>query len=119
MGNLHGGHSDRGLSVLAHRCTRTESPLDRMSPCVLITHKFHKTNIQVYSVTVMTHVIALEAGQSSQGTSKPITSVVMGRLCGDTTVHSVILSSYSLDNGIVLLIQTSTRSEIYLKNNFS
>ena len=29
--------------------------------------------MHVYSVTVMTHVIPLEAGQSSQGTSEPIT----------------------------------------------
>ena len=31
--------------------------------------------MQVYSVTVMTHVIALEAGQSSKGTSEPVTPV--------------------------------------------
>ena len=31
--------------------------------------------MQVYLVTVMTHVIALEAGQSSQGALKPITPV--------------------------------------------
>ena len=30
------------------------------------------TQLITYSVTVMTHVIALEAGQSSQGTSEPI-----------------------------------------------
>ena len=34
----------------------------------------HNTDaIQVYSVTVMTHVKALQAGHSSQGTSEPIT----------------------------------------------
>ena len=33
----------------------------------LISHKGHNDTIQVYSVTVMTHVIALEAGQSSNG----------------------------------------------------
>ena len=31
--------------------------------------------IQVYSVTVMTHVKALQAGHSSQGTSEPITPI--------------------------------------------
>ena len=33
--------------------------------------------IQVYSVTVMTHVKALQAGNSSQGTSEPITPAVL------------------------------------------
>ena len=32
--------------------------------------------IQVYSVTVVTHVIALKAGQSSQGISEPITPAI-------------------------------------------
>ena len=40
---------------------------------MLIAHKDHNNTIQVYSVTVMTHVKALQAGQSSQGTSEPIT----------------------------------------------
>ena len=40
---------------------------------MLIFHKGHTDTIQVYSVTVMTHVKALEAGHSSQGTSEPIT----------------------------------------------
>ena len=31
--------------------------------------------MQIYSVTVMTHVKALQAGHSSQGTSEPITPV--------------------------------------------
>ena len=42
---------------------------------MLISHDDHTNTIQVYSVTVMTHVKALEAGQSSQGTSEPITPV--------------------------------------------
>ena len=43
-----------------------------------ISHKDHNnTIIQVYSVTVMTHVKALEAGQSSQGTSEPITPALL------------------------------------------
>ena len=40
---------------------------------MLIYHKGHTDAIQVYSVTVMTHVKALQAGHSSQGTSEPIT----------------------------------------------
>ena len=44
-----------------------------MSACMLIFHKGHTANIQVYSVTVMTHDKALQAGHSSQGTSEPIT----------------------------------------------
>ena len=42
---------------------------------MLILHKGHTDTIQVYSVTVMTHVKALQAGHSSQGTSEPITPV--------------------------------------------
>ena len=40
---------------------------------MLISHKGHTDTMQVYSVTVMTHVKALQAGHSSQGTSEPIT----------------------------------------------
>ena len=45
---------------------------------MLISHKGHTDTIQVYSVTVMTHVKALQAGHSSQGTSEPITPVQSG-----------------------------------------
>ena len=45
---------------------------------MLIPHKGHTDTIQVYSVTVMTHVKALQAGHSSQGTSEPITPVQSG-----------------------------------------
>ena len=38
-----------------------------------ISRKGHNNTIQVYSVSVVTHVMALDAGQSSQGTSEPIT----------------------------------------------
>ena len=38
---------------------------------MLICHKGHTDTIQVYSVTVMTHVKALQAGHSGQGTSEP------------------------------------------------
>ena len=44
---------------------------------MLIPHKGHTDTIQVYSVTVMTHVKALQAGHSSQGTSEPITPVLI------------------------------------------
>ena len=47
--------------------------LARLSAYMLIFHKGHTDTIQVYSVTVMTHVKALQAGHSSQGTSEPIT----------------------------------------------
>ena len=43
---------------------------------MLMPHKGHTDTIQVYSVTVMTHVKALQAGHSSQGTSEPITPVI-------------------------------------------
>ena len=42
---------------------------------MLIPHKGHTDTIQVYSVTVVTHVKALQPGHSSQGTSEPITPV--------------------------------------------
>ena len=45
---------------------------------MLIPHKGHTDTIQVYSVTVMTHVKALQAGHSSQGTSEPITPALVG-----------------------------------------
>ena len=45
----------------------------KLSACMLISHKGHNNTIQVYSVTVMTHVKAVQAGQSSQGTAEPIT----------------------------------------------
>ena len=54
----------------------------RLSACMLIPHKGHTDTIQVYSVTVMTHVKALQAGHSGQGTSEPITPVFSGdKLC--------------------------------------
>ena len=53
--------------------TSVQMPWARLSACMLIPHKGHTDTIQVYSVTVMTHVKALQAGHSSQGTSEPIT----------------------------------------------
>ena len=52
-------------------------------------------------MTVMTHVIALEAGQSSQGTSEPITPVIqVTAVCvGDAmTHHEVLYNSYFPDH---------------------
>ena len=58
---------------------------------MLIPHKGHTDTIQVYSVTVMTHVKALQAGHSSQGTSEPITPVfVLVFLCRYGYPHSVL-----------------------------
>ena len=49
----------------------------RLSTCMLISHRGHTDTIHVYSVTIMTHVKALQAGHSSQGTSEPITPVTI------------------------------------------
>ena len=49
----------------------------RLSTCMLISHRGHTDTIHVYSVTLMTHVKALQAGHSSQGTSEPITLVTI------------------------------------------
>ena len=54
--------------VLGLRVPRSECP-----PAMLIAHRDHTNTVQVYSVTVVTHAIALEGGRSSQGTSEPIT----------------------------------------------
>ena len=47
---------------------------------MLIFQKGNNNPIQVYYVTVMTHVKALQVGQSSQGTSEPITPVLIGAI---------------------------------------
>ena len=47
-----------------------------LSACMYISYKDHNNSIPPFSVNVMTQVIALEAGQSSQGTSEPITPVI-------------------------------------------
>ena len=60
----------------------------RLSACMLIPHKGHTDTTQVYSVTVMTHVKALQAGHSSQGTSEPITPVCAIGI--NTRVHQVV-----------------------------
>ena len=53
---------------------------------MLIPHKGHTDTIQVYSVIVMTHVKALQAGHSSQGTSEPITPAEQIFVAGLVTV---------------------------------
>ena len=65
------------VCTVYNRCSRTESPPDQIVPLQVNCHKDHYNAIQVYSV--ITHVIALEAGQSSQGTFEPITPAY--RLC--------------------------------------
>ena len=61
---------------------------------MLIPHKGHTDTIQVYSVTVMTHVKALQAGHSSQGTSEPITPApqrkVVSKLTGRNAGQSLV-----------------------------
>ena len=54
------------------KCTRLDCPPACKLPIRVIITPYL---LQVYSVTVMTHVIASEAGHSSQGTSEPITPV--------------------------------------------
>ena len=49
---------------------------------MLISHKGHTDTIQVYSVTVMTHVKALQTGHSSQGTSESITPAITSGRAG-------------------------------------
>ena len=72
----------------------------RLSACMLIFHRGHNNTIQVYSVTVMTHVKALQAGQSSQGTSEPITPVL------------VIISPNALLCDIIVLASPQPRSTL-------
>ena len=55
-------------------CTRFICPrLDCPPACYF--HNDHNNTIQVYSVTVMTHVKALHPEKFGQGTSEPITPV--------------------------------------------
>ena len=42
---------------------------------MLISHEDHKNTIQVYSVIVLSHVIALKDGQSKRRPVEPITPV--------------------------------------------
>ena len=63
--------------VRPSRCTKLRCPRLDCPSSMLIPHKGHTDTIQIYSVTVMTHVKALQAGHSSHGTSEPITPVVV------------------------------------------
>ena len=59
---------------------------------MLISNKGHNNTIQVYSANAMTHVIALEAGQSSQGTFEPITPasrlIILDLHVSDSHLHN-------------------------------
>ena len=54
-------------------CTRSTIWVDYASEN-RVPQSGNKNTMQVYLVTAMTHVIALEDGQSSQGALKPITA---------------------------------------------
>ena len=58
---------------------------------MLIPHKGHTDTIQVYSVIVMTHVKALQAGHSSQGTSEPITPVWLNHVAETFPVSNKLI----------------------------
>ena len=73
----------------------------RLSACMLIPHKGHADTIQVYSVTVMTHVKALQAGHSSQGTSEPITPALLsGRQRQAINADPTMCVEFILDRGV-------------------
>ena len=68
---------------------------------MLIAHdEDHNNTIQVYSVTVMTHVIALEAGQSSLGTFEPITPVMWPLNVTALSIQEMVSDIWDL--GIIL-----------------
>ena len=55
-------------------CTMTAShPVRMFLYCMTIVHKDHTNTTNIYSVIVMTHIIALDSWQSSQGQFEPIT----------------------------------------------
>ena len=60
---------------------------------MLISHRGHTDTIQVYSVTVMTHVKALQAGHSSQGTPEPITPALKPDSCHLITLDPKVVIS--------------------------
>ena len=62
---------------------------------MLISYKGHTDTIQVYSVTVMSHVKALQPGHSSQETSEPITPDI-----GDLIEHYEMLNKKIEHNNI-------------------
>ena len=64
---------------------------------MLIPHKGHTDTIQVYSVTVMTHVKALQAGHSSQGTSEPITPVQYDLIGSSYIIYNIGHNVHEID----------------------
>ena len=80
-----------------------------MSTCMLIAHKDHNNIMQVYSVTVITHTIALGAGPSGQGTSEPITPestpvLVQKFVLGNTNFRRQINQIFSLRKPVSVVI---------------
>ena len=77
---------------------------------MLICHKGHTDTIQVYSVTVMTHVKALQARHSSQGTSEPITPGHTTRWAGSLSRRFTGASTKKAD---VLLLSDTVNCRNY------
>ena len=77
---------------------------------MLIFHKGHTDTIHVYSVTVMTHVKALQAGHSSQGSSEPITPV----LCDSAIIIIKCLSIYNETRHSICLASILWQKCIYI-----
>ena len=76
---------------------------------MLICQKGPTDTIQVYSVTVMTHVKALQAGHSSQGTSESITPAITaictgGQQCKCQLLGSGVNISYYLYGCIFFIV---------------
>ena len=97
---------------------------------MLIPHKGHTDTIQVYSVTVMTHVKALQAGHSSQGTFESITPAAIlwqklkkKKLRIDLKWREmrskVIISLPKWPPAAILWIATMNRSQIYSGEHWS
>ena len=79
-----------------------------------IYHKDYNNNIQVYFVTVKTHAKALEAGQSSQGTSGPITLVILSLYIDILVIKS---QSTQSSHKPCKLNKNDTHSEILSNHN--
>ena len=76
---------------------------------MLIYHKGHTDTIQVYSVTVMTHVKALQVGHSSQGTSEPITpALTVDEHSSDHKPPNITESDVISDSGSVFQSYAAT-----------
>ena len=79
-----------------------------MTPCMLIPHEDNKNTMQVYLVTVMTHVIALQAGQSNQGALKTITPVQL--------ITNIVIY-FQIDTFVILSFVMSLSSCLYISCN--